>query len=50
VNRLQPILRRRCRPGTRIVSTGAWFKRWKTEKELMIRTNKWRWYIGLWLV
>jgi len=50
VNRVKPVLRNRCRPGTRIVSVGAWMYHWKTEKELMLRTKKWKWYIGMWLV
>jgi ribosomal protein L11 methylase PrmA len=50
VTRLKPVLRNRCRPGTRIVSVGAWFHSWRTRKELMLRTKKWNWYIGLWKV
>ena len=48
VNRLKPVLRNRCRSGTRIVSVGSWLYHWKTEKELMLRTKKWKWYIGVW--
>lgn len=50
VNRLKPILRNRCQPGTRIVSVGAWLYYWKTKKELMLRGKKWKWYIGVWQV
>ena len=50
VTRLKPILRKRCEPGTRVVSTGAWFYNWKTRKELMLRTKRWNWHIGLWIV
>ena len=50
MNQLKPILRRRCAPGTRVVSTGAWFYNWQIQKQLMMRTDKWKWYIGVWVV
>jgi SAM-dependent methyltransferase len=50
VNRLKSILRNRCHPGTKIVSVSTWLHNWKTEKELTIRVNDEKWYIGLWVV
>lgn len=48
MNRLKPRLKKRCQPGTRILSVGAWFNKWQTKKELMWRAKNWKWYIGLW--
>jgi ribosomal protein L11 methylase PrmA len=50
VNRLKPMLRKRCQEGARIVSVSTWLFNWKTEKELTMRVNGRRWYIGLWIV
>jgi SAM-dependent methyltransferase len=50
VNRLKPVLRKRCRKGTRIISVSSWVYRWKTKKELIVRINGVKWYVGLWVV
>jgi SAM-dependent methyltransferase len=50
LNRVIPILRRRCRPGTRIVSVDTWNRRWRPEKELFVRRLRYRWRVGLWYV
>lgn len=50
VNRLVSILWNRCRRGTRIVSVSSWLYGWRTEKELTVRLNGIKWYIGLWIV
>jgi SAM-dependent methyltransferase len=59
IKKLRPLLRRRCRRGTRVISvlyelrasvTGGWFRNWRTKKELWLRIRRQKWYIGLWVV
>jgi SAM-dependent methyltransferase len=50
LNRVMPILARRCRPGTRIVSVDTWNFRWRAEKELWLRGWRYKWRVGLWYV
>jgi SAM-dependent methyltransferase len=50
LNRVIPILKRRCRPGTRLVTVDTWNRRWAPEKEMRVVVRQYRWRIGLWYV
>ena len=50
LNTVIPIVRRRCRPGTRIVTVDTWNRRWMPEKELFVRRLGYRWRVGVWYV
>jgi len=59
VNKLKPLLRTRCKAGTRILTvsyklrgcvTGAHFRSWRAQKELVMRMRQQKWYIRMWLV
>jgi len=45
-----PILARRCRKGTRIVTVDTWNHEWPPEKTLTVQRGLYRWRIGLWIV
>jgi SAM-dependent methyltransferase len=48
LNRVIPIVVRRCRPGTRILSIDTWNRHWPAEKELKLRVYRYKWRVGLW--
>ncbi len=59
VNKLKPVLRKRCLSGTRILSvsyqhrgsiTGARFRGWRAQKDLYIWIRRQKWNIGMWVV
>jgi ribosomal protein L11 methylase PrmA len=59
VNKLKPVLRKRCRSGTRILSvsyqhrgsiTGARFSDWRAQKDLYVWIRRQRWNIGMWII
>jgi SAM-dependent methyltransferase len=54
LNRLKPVLLMRCRKGTRVISVShwgpTWLYGWKPTKELTIRLNGTKWFIGVWTV
>jgi SAM-dependent methyltransferase len=59
VNRLKPVLRTNCLPGTRIISvsyrhrgyvTGARFRGWRPDKDLQVWFRRQKWNIGIWIV
>lgn len=50
VNRVQRVLLRDCRSGTRVVSVDSWIYGWSTEKELLVRAPRATWRVGLWYV
>ena len=50
LKRVLPILARRCRKGTRIITVDTWNHRWPPEKTLSVQHGRYRWRIGLWIV
>jgi SAM-dependent methyltransferase len=50
IKKVVPVLARRCRKGTRIISVDNSIRRWPAEKKLFLKGNSYRWQIGLWHV
>ena len=50
LSRIVPILKQRCRKGTRVVSVDSWIPRWPAGKALSVRGNAYKWRIGVWYV
>ena len=50
LNQVMPIIVRRCRPGTRILSIDTWNHAWPAEKELALRGWRYKWRVGLWYI